>query len=96
MIQVNGNSGATQATSAPLTSVSSTSAPTSTTTAPTLTTTTSAPPSTTSASPTAPPTTAADAAVRTALQACVDRQSAAKGLVDAIAVGVELGADVGE
>ncbi len=80
-----GSGGSTAATSAPVTS---TSTPASTTTSARPTTassTTTAPPTTTT--PTTSPVTAADAAVRSALTACVDRQNAAKTLVDAIATG---------
>ncbi|MEO7234537.1 MAG: hypothetical protein ABIW80_04100 [Lapillicoccus sp.] len=79
-----GSAGSTAAASAPLGIVTTTSAPptissSSTTSSPTSTTT--------SATPTTPTTSAADVAARAALQSCLARQAAAKGLVDSIATG---------
>ncbi len=85
-----GSAGSTSAASSPLGTVTTTSAPpttsaSSTTSAPSTTSATAS--ATASATSATPPTSAPDVAVKAALQSCVARQAAAKGLVDSIATG---------
>ncbi len=84
---VGGTLGSTAATLSPVATgaaTASASTPATSSTTRTTTTTTSA---TSTSGPATPTTSAADAAARAALTACVDRQNAAKGLVDAMATG---------
>ncbi len=81
---VGGTLGSTAATPSPVATGAATASAFTPATSSTTTTTTTA---TSATGPATPTTSAADAAARAALTACVDRQNAAKGLVDAMATG---------